>query len=119
MADEYTRELGMHVRSLRNARGLTQAVLAQRSGVAVDTVRRVEKGSFSASIDTLRKLCAGLDLQPSTLFASLELGHHDNRRELIDLLAGRSPNEIARLTRLMRVLLAEIDELVVEDDAEP
>ena len=51
---EYAREFGKHVRSLRRARGVTQDALAQRSGLSADTIRRIEHGSFSASIDTLR-----------------------------------------------------------------
>lgn len=65
---------GEHIRSLRRARGLTQEAVAERSGLSVDTVRRLEAGTFSPSLDTLRKLCAGLDLMLSTLFESYELG---------------------------------------------
>lgn len=109
--NEYAREFGKHVRSLRRARGITQDVLAQRSGVSADTIRRIEHGSFSASIDTLRKLCSGLGLQPSTLFESFELGRNDERRELLDLISSRSPRELTMLARVIRVLLDELDEL--------
>ncbi|HLT36771.1 MAG TPA: helix-turn-helix transcriptional regulator, partial [Enhygromyxa sp.] len=61
------RHFGRHVRSLRRARGMTQEVLAQRSGLSADTIRRLEHGSFSPSLETLRKLCHGLDLMLSTL----------------------------------------------------
>ena len=64
---------GKHVRSLRRARGLTQEVLAERSGLSADTVRRLEHGSFSPSLVTLNKLCVGLDLRLSSLFESFEL----------------------------------------------
>lgn len=108
---EYAREFGKHIRSLRRARGVTQDALAQRSGLSPDTIRRVEHGSFSASIDTLRKLCFGLNVAPSTLFESFELGHNDERRELLDLLSSRSPTELLIIARVIRVLLAEIDAL--------
>ncbi len=108
---EYAREFGKHVRSLRRARGVTQDALAQRSGLSADTIRRVEHGSFSASIDTLRKLCSGLGVAPSTLFESFELGRHDDRRELIDLIATRNTAELALVARIIRVLLDELDTL--------
>lgn len=116
MADEYTRELGKHIRSLRKARGLTQELLAKRSALSPDTVRRMEHGSFSPTIHTLRKLCTGLKLQLSTLFASLELGCSDERRELLDFLSGRSPAQLARLARIMRFLADECAGLAEEND---
>lgn len=108
---EYAREFGKHIRSLRRARGVTQDALAQRSGLSADTIRRVEHGSFSASIDTLRKLCFGLGVAPSTLFESFELGRNDDRRELIDLISSRSTAELALVARVIRVLFDELDTL--------
>jgi transcriptional regulator with XRE-family HTH domain len=108
---EYASEFGKHVRSLRRARGVTQNALAQRSGLSADTIRRVEHGSFSASIDTLRKLCSGLGVAPSTVFESFELGRTDGRRELFDLIASRSNGEVALVTRVVRALLDELDTL--------
>lgn len=78
---------GRHVRSCRRSRGLTQEVLAERSDLSIDTIRRLEKGSFSPSLDTLRKLCMGLQLEISTFFESLELGERTIPRELNHALA--------------------------------
>jgi transcriptional regulator with XRE-family HTH domain len=105
----YKREFGKHVRSLRRARGVTQDALAKRSGLSADTIRRIEHGSFSASIETLRKLCSGLGVAPSTVFEGFELGRTDERRELLDLVAARSRDEIVLVTRVVRALLDELD----------
>ncbi|PRQ02746.1 helix-turn-helix protein [Enhygromyxa salina] len=48
------------LKGLRRARGLTQEDLAERSGLSADTIRRMEQGSFSPSMDTIGKLCHGL-----------------------------------------------------------
>jgi transcriptional regulator with XRE-family HTH domain len=111
---DYAREFGKHVRSLRRARGVTQDALAQRSGLSADTIRRIEHGSFSASIDTIRKLCSGLGVAPSTLFESFELGRTDERRELFDMIASRSNDEIGLITRVVRALLDELDALLAK-----
>jgi transcriptional regulator with XRE-family HTH domain len=111
---EYAREFGKHVRSLRRARGVTQDALAQRSGLSADTIRRIEHGSFSASIDTLRKLCGGLGVAPSTLFESFELGRTDERRELFDLISSRGTHELVLVARVVRVLLDELDVLTAQ-----
>lgn len=108
---DYSREFGKHVRSLRRARGVTQDVLAVRSGLSADTIRRIEHGSFSASIDTLRKLCTGLGVSPATLFESFDLGRTDDRRELFDLISARSDAEVGLIARVVRTLLSELDTL--------
>ncbi len=109
--DQIGKAFGRHVRSLRQARALTQDRLAERSALSVDTVRRLEYGAFSPSLDTLRKLCRGLGLTLSTLFESFEIGDRDEQRELVDLLVTRSPWEIKIVTRLTWALLESLDEL--------
>lgn len=106
---------GRHVRSLRRARGITQEVLADRSGLSADTIRRLEHGAFSPSLETLRKLCVGLDLMLSTLFESYELGARCERRELEDLLATRTARELVMATRILRSLFDELDAIASED----
>ncbi len=120
------RKFGRHVRTLRRARGVTQERLAERSGLSADTIRRLEHGSFSPSLDTLTKLCAGLQLLRSTLFESFELGESDLKRELIDLLSTRAPREINLATRVLRTLFDDLDGLApaledgeIDDDEEP
>jgi transcriptional regulator with XRE-family HTH domain len=90
-------------------------VLAARSGLSADTIRRIERG-HSTSIDTLRKLCTGLGIAPSTMLESFELSRTDERRELFDLIGSRSDEEIALVTRVVRVLLDELDALAARRD---
>ena len=87
------RPFGRHVKALRRARGLTQEDLAERSGLSTDTIRRLERGSFSPSMDTIGKLCRGLALTRSTLFAGYELGERELSLELVDAIAGLSDAE--------------------------
>ena len=92
---------GRHVRSCRRARGLTQEVLAERSGLSADTIRRLEHGDFSPSLDTLRKIACGLELTLTTLFEALEIGERDLSRELRDQLALMTPWELEFFLRLL------------------
>lgn len=107
---------GRHVRSLRRARGVTQERLAELSRLSPDTVRRLEHGAFSPSLETLHKLCAGLDVTLSTLFETFELNDNEERKLLLDLIASRPPREVAMLTRLVRALIAELEGLAARDD---
>ena len=103
------REFGRHVRSLRRARGLTQESLAEKCGVAVDTVRRLESGSFSPSLDTLTKIGIGMNLWLSTMFKSCELGGASDNRELMDLIATRSSRDLELASGVLRSLFDELD----------
>ncbi|MER7967800.1 helix-turn-helix transcriptional regulator [Streptomyces sp. NPDC096080] len=56
--------IGDRIKSLREFRDLTQEELAERSGVHVDTIRKLEQGvRQSARISTLRALARALDVQ--------------------------------------------------------
>ncbi len=110
--DAISPNFGRHIRSLRLARGMTQDMLADRSALSADTIRRLEHGNFSPSLETVRKLCNGLDLKMSTLFESYELGGRNEVRELVDLLSTRSPRELVMANRVLRSFFLELDVLV-------
>ncbi|GAB3429083.1 helix-turn-helix domain-containing protein [Actinophytocola sediminis] len=53
------------LRQLRRDAGLTQEILAERTGLAVRTIRRLESGeSANPQLDTVRVLADGLGLKP-------------------------------------------------------
>ena len=56
--EELARELGARLRSLRIRKGLEQVDLAARAGVAVRTLRALERGSGSSTGTLLRVLKA-------------------------------------------------------------
>lgn len=95
---------------------MTQEALAERSGLSVDSIRRLERGGFSPSLDTLWKLCQGLELMLSTLFSGLEVGERDLTRELIDLVLGRSPGERELGFHVLWALFRQLDREREEDD---
>ncbi|MFO7563910.1 MAG: helix-turn-helix transcriptional regulator [Enhygromyxa sp.] len=118
----HSKPFGKHVKSLRRARGVTQEVLAERCGLSPDTIRRLERGSFSPSLETLRKLCEGMNMRLSSLFEFFELEKRYDRRELEGLLCGRSDRDLALATTVLRVLFAELDgrdPAKGEDEPEP
>lgn len=52
------RLLGEHVRAARRARGWSQQDLADRAGVAVPTLRKVENGDLGVALGTAFELAA-------------------------------------------------------------
>ena len=101
------KEFGRHVKSCRRARGLTQEALAERAELSADTIRRLEAGTFSPSLGTLRKLAAGLGMRLSTLFEAFESGDRQVRRELWDLLDRLVGDEEELLLREHRVAVED------------
>jgi transcriptional regulator with XRE-family HTH domain len=58
-----------NVRSLRHAKGLTQAELAEAAGLGRPFLSRIENGHFSVTLETLGALAQALGTGPSTLLA--------------------------------------------------
>ena len=51
---------------------MSQEDLAERSGVARDTISKLETGQRGAYPSTIRKLAAGLDVEPRMLLGGVE-----------------------------------------------
>ena len=54
----------------REKRLLTQADLAQRSGIAETTINRIERGHHEPRFSTIKRLAGALDVDASELMAS-------------------------------------------------
>ncbi len=102
----FARAFGDHLRRLREDQGRSRRALAERSGLSPDGIRRIERGALSPSLATLTKLCAGLGIAPSGVFARFEL---DERDELRELIATRPERDQALADRLLRVLFDDLD----------
>lgn len=82
-----TDDLGSLLRTLRGAADLTQEQVAERSGVSVRTIRRLESGrSTNHRMGTVNLLADALDLQ------------EDDRRRLAATIAGPRGGPAARTT---------------------
>jgi transcriptional regulator with XRE-family HTH domain len=61
-----------HLRSFRRRAVMSQEQLAEKSGVARDTISKLETGQRRAYPSTIRKLAAGLDMEPQLLLGGVE-----------------------------------------------
>jgi transcriptional regulator with XRE-family HTH domain len=61
--------LGERIKALRAERGLTLDGLAEASGVSRAMISRIERGESSATAQLLNRLCSGLGITLSGLFA--------------------------------------------------
>jgi transcriptional regulator with XRE-family HTH domain len=101
------KKFGAHVRALRHARELTQEELAERGELSVDAVRRIERGAFSPSLETVSKLATGLEVSLQTLFQNFDRDRRDQVAELCDYLGTRSRTELRVVWRVVRAMFEE------------
>lgn len=62
------RLVGVNIRAARKAKGLTQFQLAEQSGLSVDFVGKVERGTTSPSIESLKHIADALSVPLRDLF---------------------------------------------------
>jgi len=60
------------LRDFRRRAVMSQEDLAEKSGVARDTISKLETGQRGAYPSTIRKLAAGLDVEPRMLLGGVE-----------------------------------------------
>ena len=83
---------------------MTQEDLAESAGLSADTIRRVEQGSFSPSLDTITKVCDGMSLTRGTVFTSYEVGERDVSRELADAISLLTERERHMVLKMLQTL---------------
>ncbi|GLQ05121.1 helix-turn-helix domain-containing protein [Sneathiella chinensis] len=63
-------EFGRRLRDLRKERGWTLSEVAEKSGLAISTVSKVERGMMSLTYDRLNLLANGLGVDMATFFTT-------------------------------------------------
>jgi len=65
---KFLKKLGLHVRTLRTEKNLTQLDLAIKIDNYAEQVGRIERGELNVSICTLKLIAEGLDIELFELF---------------------------------------------------
>lgn len=65
-------KFGLRVRELRVARGISQEVLAQKSGLHRTYIGGIERGERNVSLENIQKIANGLNISIESLFCGLE-----------------------------------------------
>lgn len=72
------------VQTLREAKNLTQSELAEKSGLSLRTIQRIEAGNIPKGF-TLRTLADALDTEPENLTSKKQHAAEINRAKLINI----------------------------------
>ena len=74
------------VKNLREAKNLTQTELAEKSGLSLRTIQRIESGNIPKGF-TLKAIAQTLETEPENLFSNKEENIEIDRAKLINLSA--------------------------------
>lgn len=93
---------GKRIKELRERKKLTQEKLAEKVGLDLQTISRIETGYYFTSFENLEKLAEALDVTIADLF---NFGHVKPKEELIKEidteLANSSEKDVQRIHKLI------------------
>ncbi|HVW56945.1 MAG TPA: helix-turn-helix transcriptional regulator [Rhizobiaceae bacterium] len=102
------KRFGSLVAAHRRRIGITQEALADKAGVSVDMISKIETGATGARFPVIERLAEALGVDPAELFTIEIPGGAINRGPLIDLttqLAGLSPGDLHWITGVVEAAL--------------
>ncbi|MCW2363865.1 MULTISPECIES: helix-turn-helix domain-containing protein [Sphingobium] len=105
---ELMRRFGRLVTAHRKRMGMTQAALADASGISVDMIVRIESGGTGVRFPNIQRLADSLQVDPAELFTS-QVPHGKLERPLLSRLTTRlatlSDADLQLVTELIDVAL--------------
>lgn len=70
--DKHTQHVGLRIRQLRTAKGVSARELASRTGITASYISRIENAKVSPTVATLGRIVQALDETFATLFEDVE-----------------------------------------------
>lgn len=101
---EIAKAIGQRIRNYRTSRGLSQEKLADLCGCHPTYIGQLERGEKNATIESIEKIAAALDVSLSKLFEKLG-GRDDCTRniplECYEFLSAKTKEEQEQLYRIL------------------
>lgn len=102
---DYSKNLGESIYKNRKRMKLTQAELAERSGVTEQTIRKIEHGEGNPQLDVLCSLIKTLGIDPGEILFPRQESTCPARKQLEILLADCSDKQIYDLLPIVEASL--------------
>ncbi|MBQ9802302.1 MAG: helix-turn-helix transcriptional regulator [Clostridia bacterium] len=97
--------LGRRIRNYRTAMGLSQEKLAEFSGCHPTYIGQIERGEKNATIESIEKIAAALNVSLSTLFEMLGAPEDETRNIPLECYEFLSAKTKAEQEHIYRILL--------------
>ncbi len=101
--------LGQRIRNYRTNQGLSQEKLAELSGCHPTYIGQIERGEKNATVESIEKIAAALNVSLSKLFEKIGIGEDGGRNiplECYEFLSAKTKEEQEHIFRI----LMEMDE---------
>lgn len=98
--------IGNKLFSFRKKSGLTQAELAETSGISDRTYADIERGTVNMKLETLLQICNALQITPDEILTDSETLRHGD--ELFEMLQNCTSHERETAFKLLQVYLDSI-----------
>lgn len=89
--------IGVRIRDLRNAKGMTQDQLSESANINSKFLSSIERGQENPTLNTILKLAVSLDVSLEDIFVGIEIEDPKNRKPMIDALLKRADDEQLKL----------------------
>jgi transcriptional regulator with XRE-family HTH domain len=106
------KKLGVRISKLRLEAGMTQAKLAEKSNLSIDSISRIERGDRAPSLESLEKIAEALGIDPAELlnfkgkeFKALAEGPQECL-ELWNLLKNKKRDQIKKIYDIAKIVLS-------------
>lgn len=101
--------IGNKLLCIRKRLGLTQAEVAEASGLSDRTYADIERGSVNMRIETILKICKALHITPDEILTEDTLSPSYKQQEIIDRLNSCNPKDKETALELLSVFLRSLD----------
>lgn len=105
------KKFGVNLFRLRSKAGLTQATLAERTNLSIDSISRIERGERAPSLESIEKISSALKVRASELFnfadaeiAALSECSYESL-ELWNLLRSKRPKQTKKIIEIAKIIL--------------
>ena len=104
---ELAKSIGQRIRNYRNEYGLSQEKLAEMAGCHPTYIGQIERGEKNATIESIERIAAVLNVSLSQLFEKLDTQDEVHRSiplECYELVATKTREEQEQILQLLLVI---------------
>ena len=100
--------IGNKLLAIRKRTGMTQAEVAEASGLSDRTYADIERGTVNMRVETLLHICESLHISPDEILTEENTSLQQKREEVLAKLESRSPSERETALELLSVYLQSL-----------
>lgn len=109
MGEKLVEKIGLRIRGLRKAQGLTQEKLAEKAEISYKYLGEIERGEINPGIINLFKIANGLSLSLKEIVSiDMKSASEESllREEILGLLAGKIPDDLKKALKVLRAVFS-------------